>query len=85
MGSQEEDKFWGKDNEFEVPIGRLGGGVQEEVGYVGVGHTGEMSGWGLEVIKVIKQEIIWTKARQNKCSGYSGEEERVVVVGMKTI
>lgn len=37
--------------------------------------TGEMSGWGLEVVNIMKQEIIWTKARQSKCSVYSGEEE----------
>ena len=43
MGSQEEDKFWGKDEfdlgkELEMSIGCLGGGVQEGVGYIGAEH-----------------------------------------------
>ena len=47
---------------------------------------GKMSGWGLEVTNIIKnKEIIWTGKRQSKCCGYSGEEERPVAVGMKTI
>lgn len=41
--------------------------------------TGKMSGWGQQIISIIGQRIICTKERENKCCGYSEEEERTRV------
>lgn len=36
-----------------------------------VQNTGKTSGWGLNVINIIKQEIIWAKEGESECYGYS--------------
>lgn len=39
-------------------------------------NTGKMSRWRLNVISIIKENIVCTRERQNKGCGYSEEEEK---------